>query len=127
MPAVDPQKLKRLMTQEALLPFALKRNLSGAQLDDLVKRAMKEARFDLSAVSDDFAGHMDADEAADWATEFERAGTAPHLFTSEAADKVGAEEMYGGVKMSDFLKLSPERRLAIANKVADEKRNAKKQ
>ena len=40
MPAVDPVKLKRLLTLEVLLPFALDRKLSATQLEDLAQRAM---------------------------------------------------------------------------------------
>ena len=123
MPAVDPEKLKRLMVTELLVPFAMERRLSGGQLADIVARATRDKRFDLSASSDDFAGYMDEAEATDWAVEFERAGTAPHLFTGEAQEP---EAMVDGLKQSDFLKLPPEQRLAIANKIADGKRNAKK-
>lgn len=126
MPAVCPKKLKRLLVNEMLTPFALKRRLSGGQLADLTERAMRDKRFDLSASSDEFAGLMDEDQAADWAVEFERGGSAPHLFSGDA-DEESNEEMYGGVKKSDFLKMAPEQRLAIANRVADEgRRNAKK-
>ena len=57
MPAVSPTKLKRLLTMEMLLPFALKRRLSAAQLEDLVHRAAADKRFDLSAYNDEFAGY----------------------------------------------------------------------
>ena len=123
MPAVDPKKLKRLMVTELLVPFAMERRLSGGQLADIVARATRDKRFDLSASSDEFAGFMNEDEAKDWVTEFERAGTAPHLFAGEAQEPEG---MVDGLKQSEFLKLPPEQRLAIANKIADEKRNAKR-
>ena len=127
MPAVCPKKLKRLLVNEMLTPFALKRRLSGGQLADLTERAMRDKRFDLSASSDEFAGLMTESEAEDWAIEFERGGSAPHLFSGDADDESTTEEMYGGVKKSDFLEMPPEQRLAIANRVADqERRNAKK-
>ena len=127
MPAVNPKKLQRLMIAELLVPFAMKRRLSGAQLADLVQRAVADKRFDLSASSDEFAGLMTESEAEDWAIEFERGGSAPHLFSGDADDESTTEEMYGGVKKSEFLKMAPEQRLAIANRVADqERRNAKK-
>jgi hypothetical protein len=122
MPAVNPKKLKRLMTLELLLPFALKRKLSAAQLEDLAERAMVDKRFDLSAYSDEFAGYMNADQATDWATEFERVGTAPHLFATEGDDLSKPEEMFGDVPLSEVEEMSAEARLRLANKVADQKR-----
>src|SRR5438876_701521 len=114
------------MAMEVLTPFALKRRLSAGQLADLVERATLNRRFDLSAVCDEFASVMNEDEAADWAAEFERSGQAPHLFTTVDADEPNAEEMFGGVKKSELERLSPEALLHLANKVADEQRDAKK-
>jgi hypothetical protein len=121
MPAVDPKKLKRLMVTELLIPFAIQRQLSGGQLADLVRRAMSDKHFDLSAVLDEFASYMDEDQASDWAFELERSGQAPHLFLSVEDDPSKAEQMYGGVKKDDFNKMSPEQRLAIANAVEFER------
>jgi hypothetical protein len=118
MPAVDPKKLKRLMTLELLLPFALKRKLSGGQLGDLVRRAMLDRRFDLSAHCDEFAGYMDASEASDWAAEFERSGVAPHVFdVPERAEEASTK--------SALPILSPEQRLAIANRIEFERAKKK--
>ena len=120
MPAVSPTKLKRLLTMEMLLPFALKRRLSAAQLEDLVHRAAADKRFDLSAYNDEFAGYMSADEASDWDSEVERTGKAPHLFDAEAASR--PEQMFGDVPLSEVEEMSPEARLQLANEVADEER-----
>ena len=126
MPACDPQKLKRLMISELLAPFAMKRRLSGGQLDDLVRRAMSCKLFDLSASSDTFVNFtLDEAEAGNWAEELERSNTAPHIFSSAEKNNGEAEDMYGDMRMSDFLKLPPESRLAISNQVEAE-RAAKK-
>src|ERR1700730_14507089 len=122
MPAVDPKKLKRLMISELLAPFAMKRRLCDAQLDDLVHRAMEDKRFDLSAVSDTFVNFtMDQSEAAHWAQELERSNKAPHLFTSEERNHGQPEDMYGDLKMADLLKMPPQSRLAISNRVEAER------
>ena len=121
MPAIDPKKLKRLLISTLLVPFAMKRRLSPAQLADLVERAMSDKRFDLSASSDEFANYyLDEAEASDWAEEFERSKTAPHIFPIEGQEQK-PEEMYGGVKMSDFLKMPAEQRLATANRLEAER------
>ena len=126
MPACDPQKLKELMVARLLVPFAMKRRLCAAQLDDLVHRAMKDKRFDLSAVSDTFTDFaLDEAEAANWAEELERSNTALHLFTTDEQTDGEADEMYGDVRMADLLKMPPESRLAITNRVEVE-RAAKK-
>ena len=122
MPAVDPIKLKRLMTLEMLLPFALKRRLSAGQLGDLVRRAMDDRRFDLSAHIDEFIGYMNPDEASVWATEFEQGGTAPHIFSTPGGHASESEDMFGDLPMSEVTALSCEARLRLANEVADEKR-----
>ena len=125
MPAVNPNKLKRLMTMELLLPFALKRKLSAAQLEDLVHRATADKRFDLSAYNDEFAGYMSADEASDWAAELERTGKAAHLFDTEPTAS-RSDQMFGNLPLSEVEEMSAEARLRLANEVADEeRRNAK--
>ena len=121
MPAVNPNKLKRLMTMELLLPFALKRRLSAAQLEDLVHRAAADKRFDLSVYSDEFAGYMNSDEASDWATELERTGKAAYLFSVDGTAS-RPEQMFGSVPLSEVEEMSPEARLRLANEVADEER-----
>jgi hypothetical protein len=127
MPAVNPAKLKRLMAIELLSQFALTRRLSAAQLEDLVNRATADPRFDLSAYSDEFAGYMNAEQATDWAMELERAGDAPHIFAVEGRQAAQPEKMIAGVPASKFAKMTPEQRLALANKAADEeRRNANK-
>jgi len=90
MPAVNPKKLKRLLVAELLTPFAMKRQLTSGQLEDLVHRAMQDKRFDLSASSDDFVHYMNVEQATDWATEFERGGSAPHIFSN--ADQGDADD-----------------------------------
>jgi hypothetical protein len=120
MPAVNPKKLKRLLVAELLTPFAMKRRLSSGQLEDLVYRAMQDKRFDLSASSDDFAHYMNVEQATDWATELQQGGTAPHIFSNADQANARTEEMYGGMKKSDFEKLPAETRLRIINKVEAE-------
>jgi hypothetical protein len=125
MPAIDPKKLKKLMITELLVPFAMRRRLSEAQFADLIRHAAANQRFDLSASSDRFANDfVDEFEATYWAEEYERSGKAPHLFPNAGLDNEKPEEMYGGVNISE---LPPEVRLQFANKIADERRNAKKQ
>ena len=118
MPAVDPQKLKRLMILELLAPFAMKRGLCNAQLGDLVFRAMQDKRFDLSASSDTFVNFLlDEAEATNWAEELERSRKAPHLFTMDAVDAVKPEETFGGYTAAELDRMSPQDRLVIANRV----------
>jgi hypothetical protein len=126
MPAVSPQKLKRLMITQLLVPFAMKRRLSAAQLADLVQRGMADTRFDLSATSDDFADyHMDAAEAANWADEFEQSGQAPHLFTPDPGLQPQPEERYGGYTAEQFEAMTPDQQLAVANRVEYERAKKK--
>jgi hypothetical protein len=126
MPAVDPKKLKRLMITERLVSFAMKRRLSPAQLADLVERGLVDARFDLSATSDDFADHhMDEAAAGDWAEEIERSGKAPHLFTPDPRFQPKPEERYGGYTAEQFEAMSSDQQLAIANRVEYERARKK--
>ena len=117
MPAVDPQRLKKLMILELLADFALRRRLSGAQLDDLVQRALTEKLFDLSASSDEFALYLDQAAASYWAEALERSGNAVHLFTTDASDHVTPEKTYGGYTAAELERMPPQDRLAIANRV----------
>ena len=126
MPAVDPKKLKRLMVNELLVPYAVKRRLSGAQLADLVQRGMSDARFDLSATSDEFADyHLNEAEAAEWADELDRSGKAPHLFTPDPRLQPKPEEKYGGYTAEQFEAMSGEQQLAVANRVEYERAKKK--
>jgi hypothetical protein len=126
MPAISPNKLKRLMITELLVPSAMKRRLSAAQLADLVQRGMTDTRFDLSATSDDFADyHMDEAEAANWAEELEQSGQAPHLFSPDPRLQPQPEERYGGYTAEQFDAMSPDQQLAVANRVAYERAKKK--
>lgn len=125
MPAVNPKKLKKLMVSDLLVPFAMKRRLTSGQLEDLVNRAMQDKRFDLSASSDDFAHYMNVEQATDWATEFEQAGSAPHIFFDTSQNSAVSEETYAGMKKSDFDKLPAETRLRLINKVEAERAKKK--
>lgn len=119
MPAVDPTRLKRLMIAELLTPYAIKQRLSAGQLADLVHRATAEKRFELSS-SGEFSDYsVDETDAADWADELKRSGSAPHLFASDGS---ALEPMYGGMKKSDFDALTPEQQLSIVNRLAFEER-----
>jgi hypothetical protein len=126
MPAVDPKKLKRLLITQLMTPFAMQRRLSAGQMGDLVERAMRDPRFDLSASSDDFAGCMNEHEAAEWAKELERSNAAPHLFTSDGAEQVTDEERFGGYTREELQKMSSQRALSIINQIEFEK-HAKKE
>lgn len=126
MPVSDSKKLKRLMVKELLMPFAMKRGLTSAQLDDLVHRDIAHQRFDLSASTNNFAHHMNEREATDWAAEFERLGSAPHIFPNDAQRGPAPEQEFGGIKMSELLKMPAEQRLRIANQVEAAKRAKKK-
>ena len=80
--AIDAIKLKRLKISALLVPYAMKRGLSAAQLNDLVERAMADSRFDLNAANDEFANFLvDENDARFWAEDLETAGTAQHLFS----------------------------------------------
>ena len=126
MPAVDPKKLKRLLITQLMTPFAMLRRLSSAQLADLVERAIRDPRFDLSAASDDFAGYMNEQEAADWAAELERSNKAPHLFTSQDAEPTADQKRFGGYTEQELARMTPQQVLRIANEVEFEKHAKKK-
>jgi hypothetical protein len=122
MPAIDPIKLKRLKISQLLIPFAMKSGLSPAQLNDLVERAMADTRFDLNGANDEFANFLvDENDARFWAEDLESAGTAPHLFPVAEKEHKRDSEKFGGYTEAEFLKLPPEQRLAIANRVEFER------
>ena len=91
----------------------------------LIHRAMDDKRFDLSASSDDFAHFMHVGEASDWATEFEKKGTAPHVFATQSPKGDAANDAYGGLTQPEFQKLPAEERLKIANRVEAKRRACK--
>ena len=115
--SVDPKELKKLKVLSLLVPFALQRRLSYAQLDDLVERALTEKLFDLDAATHTFALYIDQSEATYWAEALERSGKAAHLFGTDVADAEKPEETYGGYTAAELEKLPPERRLEVANRV----------
>jgi hypothetical protein len=115
--SVDPKELKKLKVLSLLVPFALQRRLSYAQLDDLVERALTEKLFDLDAATHTFALYIDQSEATYWAEALERSGKAAHLFVTDMADPEKPEETFGGYTAADLEKLPPERRLEVANRV----------
>jgi hypothetical protein len=122
MPAIDPIKLKRLKIAYLLIPFAMKRGLSPAQLNDLAERAMADSRFDLNAANDEFANFMvDEDDARFWAEDLERAGTAPHLFTGAGKEQKRETKTFGGYTEAELAAMTPENRLRIANRVEFER------
>jgi hypothetical protein len=51
----------------------------------------------------------------------ERSGTAARLFTTDAADAVKPEKTYGGYTAAELEKMSPQDRLAVANRVEAER------
>jgi hypothetical protein len=122
MPAINPQRLKELLIKDLLTSFAMKRRLSYAQLNDLVRRAQEDKLFDLSASKDEFAHpYLDEVEATYWAEILERSGKAEHLFTTDATDAVKPEETYGGYTAEQLANMPPQDRLAIANRVEAER------
>jgi hypothetical protein len=125
MPAVNPNKLKKLLIAELVTPLAMRRGLSHGQLTDLVERAMLDPRFDLAAASDDFAGHMSDAEAADWVLELEQSNEAPHLFTRRDAEPSAGDERFGGYTKQELEQMSPGQALRILNQVEFEKAKKK--
>ena len=123
MPAIDPVKLKRLKIGALLVPFAIKRGLSPAQLTDLVERAMADSRFDLDAATDEFSNFLiDEDDARFWAEDLEKLGTASHLFTVAGKEqKKGDAKTFGGYTEAELAEMTPENRLRIANRVEFER------
>jgi hypothetical protein len=115
--SVDPKELKRLKVLALLIPFALKRQLSYAQLDDLIERAISDRLFDLDAATHTFALFTDQTEATYWAEALERSGKAAHLFGTEVADAKKPEETYGGYTAAELQQLPAEKRLEVANRV----------
>jgi hypothetical protein len=108
------------MILELLISFAMKRRLSSAQLDDLVRRALADKN--LSASADEFADpFLDEVEVTYWAEALERSGTAEHLFTTDASDAVKPEETYGGYTAEQLANMPPQDRLAIANRMEAER------
>ncbi len=90
---VNPQRLKELLIKDLLTPFAIKRRLSYAQLNDLVRRAMADKVFDLSASADEFANpFLDEFETTYWLENLERSGRAAHLFTTDGPDAAPPED-----------------------------------
>jgi hypothetical protein len=127
MPAIDPIKLKRLKISHLLMPFAMKRGLTSAQLGDLVERAMADTRFDLDAATDEFSNFLiDEDDARFWAEDLERLGTAPHLFSVAGTNPKPNAKTVGGYTEAELSKMPPEQRLAIANRVEFERAAAGK-
>jgi hypothetical protein len=122
MPAINPQRLKELLIKDLLTSFAMKRRLSYAQLNDLVRRALADKVFDLSASADEFANpYLDEVEATYWASTLELSGKASHLFTTDASDAGTPEETYGGYTAEQLANMPPQDRLAIANRVEAER------
>ena len=122
MPAINPQRLKELLIKDLLTPFAMKRRLSYAQLNDLVRRALTDKVFDLSASADEFANpFLDEVETTYWLENLERSGKAAHLFATDGPDAVTPEETYGGYTAAELQKLPPEKRLALANRMEEDR------
>jgi hypothetical protein len=122
MPAINPQRLKELLIKDLLTSFAMKRRLSYAQLNDLVRRAMADKVFDLSASADEFANpFLDEVETTYWLENLERSGRAAHLFTADGPDAAPPEETYGGYTAAELQKLPPEKRLALANRMEEDR------
>jgi hypothetical protein len=127
MPAIDPTKLKRLKISHLLVPFAMKRGLTPAQLGDLVERAMADNRFDLDGATDEFSNFLiDEDDARFWAEDLEKLGTAPHLFSVVGKEAKPEAKTIGGYTEAELAKMPPEARLAIANRVEFERAAAGK-
>ena len=125
MPAIDAVKLKRLKIGALLVPFAMKRGLSPAQLTDLVERAMTDSRFDLDAATDEFSNFLiDEDDARFWAEDLEKLGTAPHLFTGAGKEQKRETKTFGGYTEAELAEMTPENRLRIANRVEFERAEA---
>ena len=122
MPAINPQRLKELLIKDLLTPFAMKRRLSYAQLNDLVRRALTDKVFDLSASADEFANpFLDEVETTYWLENLERSGKAAHLFATDGSDAAMPEETYGGFTAAELQKLPPEKRLALANRMEEDR------
>ena len=122
MPAISPQRLKELLIKDLLTSFAMKHRLSYAQLNDLVRRAMADKVFDLSASADEFANpFLDEVETTYWLENLERSGKAAHLFATDGPDAVTPEETYGGYTAAELQKLPPEKRLALANRMEEDR------
>ena len=114
---VDAKELKKLKVLSVLVPFALQRRLSYAQLDDLVERALTEKLFDLDAATHTFALYIDQTEATYWAEALERSGKAAHLFGTDLVEGGKPEETFGGYTAAELQNLPAEKRLEAANRV----------
>ena len=107
-------------------PYFESDHFIGGGPADLVQRGMLDARFDLSATSDEFADyHLNEAEAGEWADELDRSGKAPHLFTPDPRLQPKPEEKYGGYTAEQFEAMSGEQQLAVANRVEYERAKKK--
>jgi hypothetical protein len=78
--------------------------------------------FDLSASADEFANpYLDEVEATYWAETLKLSGKAAHLFTTDGPDAATSEETYGGYTAAELQKLPPEKRLALANRMEEDR------
>jgi hypothetical protein len=115
--SADLKELKKLKVMSLLIPFALQRRLSYAQLDDLIERALADKLFDLDAATRTFALYTDQTEATYWAETLERSGKAAHLFGTDIPGADKPEETFGGYTPAELAMLPPEKRIAVANRV----------
>ena len=83
---------------------------------------MADSRFDLLGADNEFANLLvDENDARFWAEDLESAGTAPHLFPASEKERKRDLDKFGGYTEAEFLKLPPEQRLAIANRLEFER------
>lgn len=116
---VDRARLLTLELTARLAPLVHHRGLHPAALGDVVRRAIASGRFEVS----DGGSFLDTRDPGDWLHDLEQSGEARFLFESgDAASKDDDASPLGGMSRAAFDKLSPERKLAIANEVEAKRR-----
>lgn len=115
---VEKTKYLELTLQARLARLAHAKGLHSAVAGDLARRALETGRFDL----DQDGELLERQSLSEWLNDLETSGQAAHFFQKVAAPQPQEAAPYGGFSKAAFDKLSPERKLAIANEVQARKR-----
>lgn len=116
---VERARLLELELKARLAPLVHHRGMHPAALGDLVRRAIGSGKFEIS----DGGTFLDTRDPADWLEDLDRSGEAGFLFESgKAQAQADDASPFGGLSKVEFDKLSPERKLAIANELEAKRR-----
>lgn len=109
---VEKTKYLELTLQARLARLAHSKGLHSAVAGDLARRALETGRFDL----DQDGELLERQPLAEWLDDLEASGQAAHFFQREQPRQQDGAP-YGGMSREAFDKLSPERKLALANEI----------